>query len=223
MVTRFQAATTTLLGTLLVLVSGCTTGDSADFASPPYQAEFEEARAKANDFQFAVLEDGHISDAEYLEAQDRYVSCMAERGITVFGGGLTEGFSQPYKANDVAGANAEDDCSNSSYGLFDSLYKDMRKNPEKKDFLEIYVQCLVEQDVAPFGFTSGDYETFIASLPAADQSKDFSEVIELDGGGVSVWFSPDAEHSDSMVIPGGKSLDSPEALECYDNPLGLTF
>lgn len=205
------------------LLPGCTADQPPVDSSIHYQADIENLRLIANDFQLAVLEDGHISDAEYLEAQDRYVSCMAERGITVFGGGLTEGFSQPYEANDVTGANAEDDCSNSSYGLFDSLYKDMRKNPEKKDFLEIYVQCLVEQEVAPFGFTSGDYETFIASLPAADQSKDFSEVIELDGGGVSVWFSPDAELSDSMVIPGGKSLDTPEALECYDNPLGLTF
>lgn len=223
MVTRFPASAAALLSALLLLAGGCRVDVTPGDIPQPYQVEIDEARAKANDFQFAVLEDGLITDAEFLETQDRYVSCMADRGIEVLGGGIGQSFSRVSNPNDILGVTAEFECDNATFGPIEPLFTAMRKNPENQDFLEIFVQCLIDQGVAPAGFTGRDYEALYEDLPEMDYSQLIEEEIVVDGLGSSTWFRSDAEFPASPTIPGGKSLDSPEALECYDNPLGLTF
>lgn len=76
------------------MTTGCSAEPEPPNVTAVYAAEIEEARIRANDFQLAILEDGVISNAEMLEMQHRFTTCMDEQEFTVWFSDLNGGYSR---------------------------------------------------------------------------------------------------------------------------------
>ncbi|XBH22605.1 hypothetical protein V5R04_05120 [Jonesiaceae bacterium BS-20] len=203
---------------IIATTPGCSVERADDTRTFPYLAEFDEARAKANDFQLAILEDNLITEAEFLEAQDRYMSCMAERGFTVVSNGINSGYTLMYDWNDPTASAADVYCNQSNFGPIDSLFFLVRDNPNKENMPDVYARCLVKAGVAPAGFTGSDLDALqppgvIIEIPTATNESDEPDTLER-------FPDLDLEVAEEVIVPGGKSLNSPEAEECFINPQG---
>lgn len=201
-----------------IVVSGCAQTPSVNLDTAIYEVEFEEARAKANDFQFAILKDNKITDAEYLEAQDRYVDCMAGHGFTITADGIGNGYTYLYNLEDSNAINVGIECDRSTIGPIESLFFLVRDNPNKENMPDVYARCLVKAGVAPAGFTGSDLDALqppgvIIEIPTATNGSDEPDTLER-------FPDLDLEVAEEVIIPGGKSLNSPEAEECFVNPQG---
>lgn len=147
--------------TVVVLASCATAAPDDD----PYQIRYEEAlRAATSDFERAVLEDGEITRAEYEEAVERYVSCMADAGVEV---GLHEqGGYYTYSAAAASGFDATHDrCAEGTTLLVAGLYVDQLTNPGAEDYDELIVACLIRA-----GLVDPDYTAEQLTADATDQT-----------------------------------------------------
>ena len=123
---------------VIVLVSalaGCTSAEtSAPSEVPEYwtnQISQVLRAADVGDFEKSVLADFQVTDAEYQEAQSRFVRCMADLGWAVGdmdgGGGyeVTSAEGLPYEDHALSEATAQ--CP--MYDMISSFYVGMRENP----------------------------------------------------------------------------------------------
>jgi len=76
-----------VVGLLVLVLSACANPSSSSTATlaPMWVNQFNQALADPNlsDFERQVLSDYKITDAEYQEAKDRFVTCMTDKGWTV--------------------------------------------------------------------------------------------------------------------------------------------
>lgn len=98
--------------------------------------QFNQALADPNlsDFERAVLSDYQITDAEYQEAKDRFVSCMANLGWVVtyaaddsYSTSATPGTSHP---DPLAVITDGQTCEVGTTGWIQPIYLGMRENPQ---------------------------------------------------------------------------------------------
>ncbi len=95
----------------------------------------------------------------------------------------------------------------------DALFEDIAVNPDNVDLDDLTARCLVRKGLAPEGFRGVDYRELRASSSSGLVSV---EVTDQDG---IESFEPDSgDTATSMVLPGGTSMDHPEALMCIMNP-----
>ncbi|ALJ18684.1 hypothetical protein [Microbacterium sp. No. 7] len=141
--------------------------------SGPWADEFASSyRKSTSDFERAALEDGEISDAEYVELQERFRTCLAEGNIA-----FTEfnpdgsfqyqllGGTSPDEGNEVVTACAV----SSGQRTLGFLYVEAHRNPQKLVEAELIAACLVEQGAVEKGYTADDYMR--GSFPFVDEEK----------------------------------------------------
>ena len=201
----------------------------------------ERHAASEDEFERAVLEDGVITAAELSEAIQRANQCMTDHGLVHSRGAIgTCGFNEPDDINpgwtfmdcastddltaDLTLADEEQSRECASIANFIlAAYNGMRDNPDNLDPNELWLACMVRQDLAPEGFTLEDHW---ALNPHLDPTR-FAEnpcddpqwlTCECDAdGGCNMTRNPDY-----VVVnrtPSGHDLwEDPISLECQTNP-----
>lgn len=179
-----------LTGCLMAGLSGCTGKDSID-PSQPYAEEVRYSQEHAtSEFEKSALEDGVVSRDEYLEALERYVSCIESKGSAV--GLVEQGGIFIYEiSGDISFYDSiADGCDVGTKGLLEPLYINMLADPEKKGYDFVTAQCMVDMGVVDKDFTSQDYA-------------------ELYG----------RETEDKANDPLSRAiLDHPDTINCFQNP-----
>lgn len=200
----------------LLAFAGCSSPPLKSGAAGPYAEDIAQAYERANDFQREILRDGKITDAEYFEAQDRFVACMDERGLEARADGIGNGYTLFFDLADPVAEAAFTECGDSSYSVIEPLYYAMRDNPRNEDMADVYAACMVRVGAAPEGFTGKELDelTSRASVEIAAEEA---------GSGDSASGRIDSTDSlmptlDDIMIPGGASLGSAEVLDCYTDP-----
>ncbi|NEN07895.1 hypothetical protein G3T36_18725 [Diaminobutyricibacter tongyongensis] len=136
--------------------------------SGPWAGDLTYAFRKASsDFERNALSDGTISEAEFAEVENRFITCLRAGGLTTAGinpgGSLEFGFPPemgPDKANRIS-----DNCSASSgYDTVGSLYFAMRRNPQNLDEAKIAAACLGRKGVVPRGYDASDYKRDVPTM-----------------------------------------------------------
>lgn len=125
----------------------------------PYADDFAKYYSEAtSEFVRGVLEDGKISDAEYLQMSDAFGECLADQGVEFSGFDASGGFMVKDAPNGADTMAIVDECSASSgqdsVGL---LYDFMQDNPDNEDPAKLVAECLVEQGVVPADYSPDDY------------------------------------------------------------------
>lgn len=153
-------------GAPVVSTGGSNGGDATDGGS--YAAMFEQARQEAtSDFERRVLEDNQITRAEYEEAVQLYVKCLADKGITVKAEDQDGFFTYSVSSDDDAKFQQEDGtCAEGTTAYIADLYMNIQANPNNQDINQLTAECLVNTGLADPSFT-GDK---ITELMAQGQS-----------------------------------------------------
>lgn len=152
---------------IVLTLAGCTLSApvTADTGSPPpetlsqfWRTQFQEVLddPALTEFERQVLSDFEITDAEYREAQDRFVKCMADQGWEVTfrsDGGWSTG-AIPGSAADRNGQSVPDQtsdrCENGSVNQIAALYQSIRANPDGLGQADLIRACF-EQHGVPDG------------------------------------------------------------------------
>ncbi len=120
-----------------------------------YASLFEQARQQAtSDFEREVLADDQITRAEYEEATQLWVECLAGKGVEVKlqdqGGYYTAGVP----AENSEGFEENSDlCAEGTTAVIEPLYIQILQNPGNEDPTELIVACLIETGLADSSFT----------------------------------------------------------------------
>lgn len=157
----------------IVLATSACSAD-VEVLDSPYRAEFDVALARVTtEFERSVLGDGVITDAEYAEAQQRYVACVEDQGYSLevraapngdpiyeFDTGLPPDDS--FEEARAAAFAAYDDCGLVTVAEIEPLKRAIEANPQNVDRAQAIIDCLVDAEVAPQGATAEDLETYLA-------------------------------------------------------------
>jgi hypothetical protein len=151
----------------MVMVA-CGSKPGATVPDGPYRAQILQAQQRAtSDFERGVLSDGKITKAEYDEAVQRYVKCMADKGVTVnpyeMGGGYY-GYSVPSRENDTF-QRWGDSCAKGTTYLVEDLYIQMLTNPSGGDIDDAVAACLARKGLVDNSFTGSELKRLNAIDP----------------------------------------------------------
>ncbi|TXK18986.1 hypothetical protein [Homoserinibacter sp. GY 40078] len=135
------------------------TAPMPEFAGP-HAAEFIEAWQETDsDFVRAVLADEVISDQEWAEVTTRIDACFARNGVEFLGFEPEGGYGVGPSGHDgdemqeiFAGCELE-----SGEVPISRIRNSVLTNPEGLDFDELIVECLVDREVVPPGYTVDDF------------------------------------------------------------------
>ena len=118
-----------------------------------------EARQRAtSDFERDVLADGKITDQEVQQGRELFKTCMEDRGHVVSlatDGGYTV---QPPGTEAQMDADVYE-CETGTSVLIETTALSIRSNPDNEDWLQLGVDCLVRNRIAPPGYTVKDYDS----------------------------------------------------------------
>lgn len=162
---------------IVLVTSACS--EKVEVLDSPYRAEFDAALGRVTtDFERSVLGDGVITDAEYAEAQQRYVSCVEDQGYSLvvraspngdpiyeFDTGLPPDDS--FEEARAAAFAAYDECGLVTIREIEPLKRAIEANPQNVDREQAIIDCLVDAEVAPRGSTVEDLGTYL-SVDGAD-------------------------------------------------------
>lgn len=137
-------------------LAGCSSGQPS--AGGAYTSGIKAAAGQAtSDFERQVLVDGAITRQEYEEAFQRYVSCGKQHGVDI---GLVDqgGWYISSMRTSPNSDQVDSQCSQGTIALIGGLYEQTVRNPNKGDVDELEFKCLVNQGVAPPGYTLTQYK-----------------------------------------------------------------
>lgn len=158
---------------LVVLLSGCadagdSEGSEAGLSSSPWKteirAEMEALKGHPNEeFALSVLQDGVVSQAEYLEARSQLMKCVKDAGVENIR--ILEG-EQGYEVNgtpeDPEGKRAwevVDKCGKDlAFPPIEAFYNTMKLNPNNEDPNQLIAACLVLHKVVDPSYSADDYQ-----------------------------------------------------------------
>jgi hypothetical protein len=198
--------------------------------------------------QKEVLADGKITEAEVKELTGLYTDCLNKAGIQTtvdenyavsysYGGDITRGqwetlTEEKKQEYDTAGndnfSKSLSECSQGTIGGIGDLYAQMKVNPAKLEYNELYAQCLVRRGIVPEGFTGDDFKYYQEQESPDNGIEVIDDVIYKDGveigrmeiiGGMHMW--PDnvpPQVAKEVILPGGVALASPEVNKCINSP-----
>lgn len=150
-----------------IALLACSPDHDVGHPGSPYRAEIlEAAKTVGTDFERSVLEDGAITRAEYVEASQRYVDCVKGHGIDI---AATDTFGvNNYTTSNLTAENEKylDSCTYGTIFVIEGLYSGMVKNPDKADFKQLVVSCLIKSGLAPQEYTVDD---FLADMPDGEE------------------------------------------------------
>lgn len=172
------------------VLSGCGSEETVDPANP-YAEEIRHSQEEASsEFEREVLKDGEVSREEYVEALDRYVSCIQEQGSSV---ALVE--SAGIFVYSITGSidlydSVADGCSKGNKHLIEPLYVEILADPQKKGYDQVTAECMVALGIVDDSFTGTDF--------------------------AELWGREEREEANDPA--SREILDDPDTLNCYQNP-----
>lgn len=209
MIKRHRILAAGMLSVTVSLLVGCASvADAQPTSGAPDMPKFtgpfaimleDEYQIAPAGFARDVIRDGRVTDQERAETVERFRTCLAEVGTNLISFDDQNGSYELSADNSITseeGMQASDASDQKCYvdsGLssVDFVYREMRANPENRDFSEIMVECLKKAQAVPEGYTQADFDR---EYPAG-------EITLLD---------PDLQHTP----------DDPVMI-CQHDPLGL--
>jgi hypothetical protein len=208
----------------LLVLGGCGQGPGEDAAQSPVATEGL-VDDDDGDFVRDVLADGEVTEAEYAEAKERTLACLAEEA----------GMEGSYVPDGISGQEglvydgdyemtpdqltADRKCHSKWMGQILEIHNEHMVNPFNEDMEALTVECLIVTGLAPEGFTVGDLRELHER-----QTVDFGPEGILDEEeraeaysrpGITV--NP-ADDSISALLPSGVPMSDQLAMECEVNP-----
>lgn len=130
--------------------------------SGPWADEFVDSYRRATTgFEREALADGRISDSEFAEMEDRFATCLSDKGVSFAGfkaGGAFEFTPGPGMSADAANAITDDCSARSGLNTIGYLFFAQQRNPQHLDEATIMAACLVRKRAVPQGYSSSDYD-----------------------------------------------------------------
>ncbi len=154
-----------LLGGLALLpsLSGCSANQQpTGVFTGPWGPELKSAYESATDPAVkAALADGKITRAEYDAAVQRYVACVADKGVTI----TPQNQNGLYQYEAVAGAatDAAVKACTPVIQTIESLYSDILRNPEHRNYNDVMVECLQRAGLVGRDYTGEQYKSDMAA------------------------------------------------------------
>jgi hypothetical protein len=142
---------------LVALLAGCAT--SQEGLGNPFRADFDQAMAKASDYQRSILEDYEITDAEYADARDEFKRCLEDAGFDVTlheQGTRMEGIEE---GQEEAADAALVRCMDESLVEVEPLYLEVLENPQNEDRMVLMTDCLKRSGLLAEDVSTNDYAT----------------------------------------------------------------
>jgi hypothetical protein len=201
-------------GALSVALSACASSP-AQVGHGPYAAQIAQAaRAATSPFEKQVFADFeqpgfHITRSEYVEAMQRYASCMKSRGVDLDlynAYGLLD-TSVSGTSNIALYEKTQGSCEKGNNALIEPLYGDMLMNPEKIDFSTVVAQCFVREKLIAAPFTGSDLQKMRDAAGAESVN------VAPDGSSTAAPSGQASADSDAEKV-----LDSSKAQACQANP-----
>ena len=129
--------------------------------SGPWAADFTSAyRMATSVFERKALSDDAISDTEFAEVEDRFITCLEAGGLTSAGfnpdGSIEFGFP-PDMGSDKANTISDRCSASSGHDTVGSLYFATHRNPQNLDEAKIVAACLANKKVVPAGYGASDF------------------------------------------------------------------
>ncbi|MGL5828211.1 MAG: hypothetical protein ACRC0L_01420 [Angustibacter sp.] len=154
---RWRAATAISLAISGGVLAGCSAAKEPELPRSKYYSDIlQAAKTTDSDFQRVMLEDGVVTRAEYEEAMTATGNCMSKRGYEL-GKTLQDGiYILSIVASDAA-EKALDQCTAQYSGEVAGFFQGQVSNPERRDFIEDLVSCLIHSKVAPPSYTPREY------------------------------------------------------------------
>jgi hypothetical protein len=154
-----------------------------------------------------------VTPAEFLDAQQRVLSCIRQSGISASYDTDEYGQTNLTFPEGLSGAQevAEVACERSWMGSIQELYNETTFNPHKEDWNGLIAACLVRKGLAPSGFGAQDYRELTEK---AGTQVDSSTTTPGPNGITSVTMAP----KPAATLPGGATMADPEAIRCEINP-----
>lgn len=144
------------LGVAIAVISGCSSDPSVE--ESPYASWFEDARRGAtSQFEKDALVDGEISRAEYEEAMQRYVACIADKGASVELEDQTGYYVYNISGDVDLYDSVADGCREGTIRFIEPLFVETFTNPQNLDFDELTAQCMIALKVVNPPFTKADF------------------------------------------------------------------
>lgn len=138
-------------------------------ASLRERLEYTRSSTPLTELQREVLEDGWVTDAEWAEMTDLFMSCLAERDIVGVVGTVDlrigvdtstqDKFIAKYGDLDSAFRVIDpivDRCSHESIGVIGPFYFEARNNPDGLDLLELTRVCMMRVGLTEYANISDD-------------------------------------------------------------------
>ena len=161
-----------MLGALLpfvLLLSGCTNAQPAPSVSiaPTYKSQIDQILANnPTDFEKKVLSDYQITDAEYREAQELFIQCMADQGWTVVltpeGTYSITGTPGSGNENSFVPDGVSESCSSGTLDGVEAIYFGMRDNPEGLTMPQQIRACFSKEKVPDgAGLSDSEFEAML--------------------------------------------------------------
>ncbi|MDR3202957.1 MAG: hypothetical protein LBT54_07505 [Bifidobacteriaceae bacterium] len=170
-----------------------------------------------------VLADGEVTPAEFSEAKERTVACLADAGIDASyvplgsSGGPETLVSSGEAELTQAQISADMECDLKWMGGILELYNSRLVNPDDEDMEVLTVACLVRTGLAPEGFTVGDLRELMERQSVefgADGSYEEALMEAQSRPGTTT----DAAGQVWALLPSGVAMNDPVAEGCLTNP-----
>lgn len=211
-----------VLGVALALTVGMT-GCSAEDPTDPYAADVAQMlSADLSEFEREVFADGEITRAEYEEAHQLWLLCMEEAfppggpqqvDLILGDDSLYQYRAMGFTIDDEAYYDTiADSCSEGTIDNTGPLYAAIARNPERKPFEELVVECLVRNNVVEANYT---VDNFLADTSEASQGS-VTEVYDTQTGETTLVTEPPEEVDSDLLT--GLDVASVDVENCFLNP-----
>jgi len=147
------------------VLAACGTSAAEEPSADPWAEEWQRVGEEASsDYLREILDDGDVTAQEYAAASNRFVECVNQSFPHLVpppfaadwdadGLVLQYGFEGPTEVVMDPGTDAIiEACSQEYQGEVALLYEAQRRNPERQDWRDVAVDCLVRAELV-----SGDY------------------------------------------------------------------
>lgn len=152
-------------------LSGCADQEDSfsylETAGAGWDAEFEDLRKRAKGTRdeaitLKIYEDQMISDAELLEAGERYIKCIQDAGFPEYSMdpfGHSFGITNPTPEEEQRFYQADEACNeNTGFMWVRSMWNSLRQNPSNVNWSELQAACLRKLGVVDSSITGNDID-----------------------------------------------------------------
>lgn len=151
---------TTFLCVGVLLLGACGQPDSAQVdAESPWKAYIDAQREYLTDYEWEILKDYEVTDAELRDAKDKSAACMADKGFEDNYFPFWPYGSREVMPTDVSEAEFDrqlDACVLGTLHRVEMFHREMRMNPNNEDIAELILGCLREHDLIDQSVTAED-------------------------------------------------------------------